>query len=505
MCAAGLCGTLAGVSTLFELLAEHTGMSPTDVEHLQRLVGEWQLLADLSFADLLLWVPVSEQEFLCVAQVRPTTGPTAYHDDYVGRRIRSAVAEPLAVAWTEHRIFRESDPDWDGGVPVRREVVPVCREDDERILALLARDTNLNSARSPSQLELVYLQSAGELLEMVFDGCFPPPGQAVEVHTGPRAGDGMIRLDEAGLVTFASPNAQSAYRRLGVTGNVTEAKLAPLTSSLVRDPFDGAEIAERIEQALAGEAPLRMELEARGATVLFRALPLRPRGTPLGALVLVRDVTEVRRRDRQLLSKDATIREIHHRVKNNLQTVAALLRLQARRVEVPAARTALEESVRRVSSIAMVHETLSLSLDERVNFDGIVDQLLGMLSDVTEAGSRVRLQRTGSFGVLSADVATPLVMVLTEVVQNAVEHAFADDLTGTVTVSAHRRTRWLEVVVADDGWGVPEGFTLESTDRLGLQIVKTLATSELRGTLQVRPREPRGTEAVLRVPLTRRR
>jgi len=191
-------------------------------------------------------------------------------------------------------------------------------------------------------------------------------------------------------------------------------------------------------------------------------------------------------------------------VKNNLQTVAALLRLQARRVEVPAARTALEESVRRVSSIAMVHETLSLSLDERVDFDGIVDRLLAMLSDVTEAGTRVRLRRLGSFGVLGADVATPLVMVLTEVVQNAVEHAFADGLTGTVTVAAHRRTRWLEVVVADDGRGLPPGFALDDTDRLGLQIVKTLATSELRGTLEVRPREPRGTQVALRVPLTRR-
>jgi two-component system, sensor histidine kinase PdtaS len=490
---------------MFELLAEHTAMPPADVEHLQRLVGEWQLLADLSFADLLLWVPAGEREYLCVAQVRPTTGPTAYHDDWVGRRVRGADAYPIAVAVEEHRIFRESDPEWDGGVPVRREVVPVRREGERRILALLGRDTNLNSARSPSQLELAYLQSAGDLLQMVFDGRFPAPGQAVEVHTGPRAGDGMIRLDESGVVVFASPNAQSAYRRLGMAGDLLEAKLAPLTASLVRDPFDGAEIADRIERALAGDAPLRMEVEARGATVLFRALPLRPGGAPLGALVLVRDVTEVRRRDRQLLSKDATIREIHHRVKNNLQTVAALLRLQARRVESPAARTALEESVRRVSSIAMVHETLSLSVDERVDFDGIVDRLLGMLGDVTEAGSRVRLTRGGSFGTLAADVATPLVMVLTEVVQNAVEHAFSDGLSGTVTVTAHRRTRSLEVTVADDGRGLPDDFSLEGTDRLGLQIVKTLATAELRGTLEVRPRSPRGTEAVLRVPLTRRR
>jgi two-component sensor histidine kinase len=493
------------VSTLFELLAEHTTLAPADVEHLQRLVGEWQLLADLSFADLLLWVPVGEREFLCVAQVRPTTGPTAYHDDHVGRRARGTEAYPIAVAWSEHRIFRESDPDWDGGVPVRREVIPVRREGEHRILALLGRDTNLNSARSPSQLELAYLQSAGDLLAMVFDGRFPAPGQAVEVHTGPRAGDGMIRLDETGVVAFASPNAQSAYRRLGVTGNVVDAKLAPLTASLVRDPFDGAEIADRIERALAGEAPLRMEVEARGAIVLFRALPLRPGGQPLGALVLVRDVTEVRRRDRQLLSKDATIREIHHRVKNNLQTVAALLRLQARRVEVPAARTALEESVRRVSSIAMVHETLSLSLDERVDFDGIVDRLLGMLGEVTEAGSRVRLRRTGSFGILVAEVATPLVMVLTELVQNAIGHAYPPGEPGEVLVGAERSARWLDVVISDDGRGLPRGFSLERTDGLGLQIVRTLVETELRGSLSLRSRERGGTEAVLRIPLSHRR
>jgi two-component sensor histidine kinase len=493
------------MSTLFELLAEHTAMSPEDVEHLQRLVGEWQLLSDLSFADLLLWVPVGERDFLCVAQVRPTTGPTAYQDDQVGRRAHGAGAYAMVVAATEGRIFRESDPEWDGPVPVRREAIPVRRTGTTSAMAVLGRDTNLANARSPSKLELVYLQSADDLCQMVAAGSFPAPGQTVEVHTGPRAGDGMIRLDGGGVVTYASPNALSAYRRLGVTGNVLDAELAPLTARLVRDPFDGAEIADRIGRALSGEAPLRMEVEARGATVLFRALPLRPRDTSLGALVLVRDVTEVRRRDRQLLSKDATIREIHHRVKNNLQTVAALLRLQARRVDTPDARTALEESVRRVSSIALVHETLSLSMDERVDFDGIVDRLLDMLGDVAGAGSRVKLQRGGSFGVLTATVATPLVMVLTEVVQNAVEHAFADGLSGSVTVNAERHTRSLNVSVLDDGRGVPPGFSLETSDRLGLEIVRTLVRSELRGTIDIRPSPPRGTNVLVRIPLTRRR
>ncbi len=154
----------------------------------------------------------------------------------------------------------------------------------------------------------------------------------------------------------------------------------------------------------------------------------------------MQDVTELRRRDRQIMSKDATIREIHHRVKNNLQTVAALLRLQARRVSVPEARTALEESMRRVASIALVHDTLSGSIDEEVDFDAIVDRLLGMLADVTGAGGRVALRRDGTFGEIPVEIATTMVLVITELVQNALEHAFAGDASGNVVGPSPSRT-----------------------------------------------------------------
>jgi two-component sensor histidine kinase len=219
----------------------------------------------------------------------------------------------------------------------------------------------------------------------------------------------------------------------------------------------------------------------------------------------MQDVTELRRRDRQIMSKDATIREIHHRVKNNLQTVAALLRLQARRVSVPGARTALEESMRRVQSIALVHETLSVSIDETVDFDEIVDRLLVMLSDVMGSGSRVRVGRTGSFGVIPAEAATALVLVLTELVQNAIEHAFPGDRGGQVAVVAARSRGQLTVEIIDDGVGLPDDFTAERSDRLGLQIVRTLVSAELNGTVEFRKHpETGGTCATITMPVGRR-
>jgi two-component sensor histidine kinase len=499
------------MSALTDTLAARTSLSDAQVDHIARLVGEWQLLSDLAFADLLLWVPValpaaeagSVPAFLCVAQCRPTTGPTAYQHDQVGVVLRGERLAALRVAYSEGRIVREVDPDWDGDLPIRREAIPVrC---DGEVIAILGRDANLASVRTPSQLELVYLQSAADLAGMVADGTFPASDSRQEEGSGPRVGDGLVRLEPDGTIIYASPNALSAFNRLGVNGNVLSEPIDALTGTVADDPFDAGDLAGAVAEAIDGGHPAGIEIEGGGAIILFRALPLRPRGETLGALLLMQDVTELRRRDRQILSKDATIREIHHRVKNNLQTVAALLRLQARRVSVPGARAALEESMRRVQSIALVHETLSVSIDESVDFDEIVDRLLVMLSDVMGSASRISVKRDGSFGEIPAEVATALVLVLTELVQNAIEHAFPDERAGTVSVRAQRQRAELTVTVLDDGVGLPADFTTDRSDRLGLQIVNTLVSAELNGSVAFRRSvEAAGTAAVVVMPVNRR-
>jgi len=491
------------MSTLSELLARHTRLPGAAVGHLQRIVAEWQLLADLAFADLLMWVPVQvaapSADFLCVAHVRPTTGPTVHPQDMVGTRATDPDRSRLRQALLGGSILREEQPCWLFGVPVRREMVPVRL--GAQSIAVLGREANLAVPRVPSPLEIAYLGVAADLCQMLADGTFPDADTTPDLHGGPRAGDGLLRVDVQGIVIYASPNALSAYHRMGHAAELRGERLAPLTRTLISDSFDGAEVAQRILGAIQGNPSSRIEAEAAGATMLFRALPLRPRAVPAGALVLVRDVTELRSRDRALLSKDATIREIHHRVKNNLQTVAALLRLQARRTANVEARQALQESVRRVASIAMVHETLSMSLDERVDIDEVADKVLAMVAEVSGQESRVIVRREGAFGTLAAELATPLVMVLTELVQNALEHAFEPGCCGEVVLRAERSAGSLEVTVSDDGRGLPPDFSLARAERLGLQIVRTLVGSELRGSLDLQRGQPRGTVAVLSLPL----
>ena len=383
---------LTCVPSLTELVRAHTDLDSEDLAWLQLLLADWQIIADLSFADLVLWLPDREDTgYWAVAQMRPTTGPTAYVDDLVGAFVPKG-RRPLIDSAHEHqRVAREGDPEWRDDIPVRVEAIPVRRGD--RILGIIARNTNLLGVRTPSRLELSYLQTATDLTQMIAGGHFPFPGQRSDHADSPRVGDGFVRIDATGRVTYASPNALSVYRRLGLTADLTGLNLADTTRELVppaRRPDE-----ETLSAVLGGTSPRDTETGNDQTMLILRAIPLRPTGEHLGALVLLRDVTELRRRDRELVTKDATIREIHHRVKNNLQTVAALLRLQARRIDSAEGREALEEAVRRVGSIAIVHETLSQAFDEFVDFDDVADRLRVMVAEVSSRGGGVHSRAAG--------------------------------------------------------------------------------------------------------------
>ena len=491
-------------------LASRAGIRGADLEWLHALISDWQLLADLSFADLVLWAPLpgeqdaenwpQEATWIALAQMRPTTAPTALPDDIVDTRRSSGDQPLLAAAFEERRVCREGDPEWTRGVPVRHETIPVTRGD--RVIAVIERSTNLSSARTPSRLDLAYLSAADDLTQMVAAGIFPAPGEEPALVRSPRVGDGMLRLSRSGKVTYASPNGLSAYRRLGLTADIVGKQLGPLTARLCageRAPRD-----DSLMVAASGKSHAETEVDANGSVVQLRTIPLVVDGERAGALILLRDVTELRHRERELLTKDATIREIHHRVKNNLQTVAALLRLQARRLQAPEARAALEEAVRRVGSIAMVHETLSHVPDETVDFDDIAGRVAMMAGEVSAPEVRVTPRLIGEFGLLPAMVATPLALVLTELLQNALQHGLShptETAVGSLEVVAVRGPGRLSVTVSDNGTGLPPDFDPEATTSLGLQIVRTLVLTELNGRLLIEPRAGGGTKVLVELPL----
>ena len=492
--------------SLSDLAAEAVDLTSDDEDWLHLLLADWQLLADLSFADLVLWLPVRQSGFVVAAQMRPTTGPTALHDDLVGTVVPRGRRVQVDTAFAESRFCRERDPDWPGNVPVREETFPVVRAG--KPIAVVSRHTNLAASRTPSRLELTYLRCADDLAVMVAEGRFPIPGQSHRVALAPRVGDGLIRLDATGRVSFASPNALSAYRRLGLAADLTGSFLGEVTVALTAADPSGEPVDEALDRVVSGAMAREAEVESGGAVVRLRVIPLVPGGERTGALVLCRDVTELRRRERELVGKEATIREIHHRVKNNLQTVAALLRLQSRRLGPvdASAKAALGEAERRIAAIALVHETLAgrtgAGAEDAVNFDEVADRLVGMVGEVglPALGGAASISRSGSFGSLPPAVATPLALVLAELVQNAVEHGRLDG--DEVRVMVQRPVGRLLLRVEDDGAGLPVGFDAERDAGLGLQIFRTLVAGELGGTLRLLPGRAGGTVAEVDLPVT---
>jgi two-component sensor histidine kinase len=490
------------VSTLSDLVTTHGSSTEADVEWLHLLVSDCQLLADLAFADIVLWVPTQEGTFVAVAHSRPSSSATLFYRDFVGQTIKPEWRKQVTDAFESAQIVDTAAPDWYEETPTRVRAVPVLRRlsvsertTTDRPIAVITRHTNLSEARTPSRQELTFNECANDLFAMISAGDFPDLGAPTGPRRGaPRASDGLIRLDVDGIVTFASPNGLSAFNRMGFAGELEGQSLAEVTTGLLAGRLI---VDESLPLVVTGRAPWRTDIEARGVTVSLRAIPLRTHGHRFGAIVMTRDVTELRHQERELITKDATIREIHHRVKNNLQTVASLLRIQARRTHSDEAREALTQAMRRVAAIAVVHDTLSEGLNQRVDFDTVFDRVLLLVAEVASAhNTTVHPKSTGSFGVLPSEYATPLALALTELVTNAVEHGLAGQ-EGEVEIVATRSEETLTVEVRDSGTGLPEG---KVGSGLGTQIVRTLIQGELGGTIDWHTMVGTGTVVTIEIP-----
>ncbi|MDA8038650.1 MAG: sensor histidine kinase [Actinomycetota bacterium] len=481
------------MTTPLDLAWQNAALDPGARRHLDRLMASWNLLADLCFSDILLYAPTDrlaaretgrgDTHLVVLGQVRPTTSQTLFDVDLVGQVVAVGesplVAEALrtgAIAVGEQR----SDA---GEGHLRLECIPVRYSG--QVLGVMCRVWSPSTARRRGSLEKTYLDLFERLSVMVTDGLFPFPDDDLPGEAAPRVGDGVFVVDEKGRITFASPNAVSALHRIGIMSAINGSTLSALglETTIIKESF-------------AKRLPVVEEIERRSdMTLMLRCIPLVDRGEVTGGAVLVRDVTDVRRRDRLLLTKDATIREVHHRVKNNLQTISSLLRLQARRIHHPAGRVALAEAERRIRAIALVHEILSRDAGDQVPFDEIVHALVRTAQESNVGAQPIAVRVDGHLGDIPADMATPLSVVIAELLQNAVEHAFPDPDTSAgsgalrdtprIDVVFRHDPESYDVVVHDNGVGLPEGFDIERNRSLGLSIVRDLVRSQLEGTISM--------------------
>lgn len=495
------------VSTLSDQLTKLNQLSEKDIEWVHRVHGDGQLLADLASADIVIWGESPDGSFRAVGHVRPSGAATLFYRDIVGEKVRPQWQSQVREAFRTGNIVDSSSPEWFEETPTRVKAVPIVRRDSDgtAVIGVITRHTNLSEVRAPSRQQRTFDECANAVFGMISTGDYPDMTAPMGPRRGaPRAADGMIRLDVDGVVTFASPNGLSAFNRIGFVDELEGETLSDVARQIMPPARDASADEASLPVLLTGRTPWRSDIQARGVTVALRIIPLRDRGERIGAIVLCRDVSELRNQEQEILTKDATIREIHHRVKNNLQTVASLLRIQARRTASDEAKESLLQAMQRVSAIAVVHDTLSEGLSQKVDFDEVFSRVLRLVAEVAAAQNTIaHTRKTGSFGTLSSEYANPLALVLTEVVTNSVEHGLAGR-EGHVEITADRDEDELRVRVRDTGSGLPEGRVGHG---LGTQIVRTLVQGELSGTIEWRTISGSdsdfegGTEVAIDIPL----
>jgi two-component sensor histidine kinase len=448
--------------------------------HLSNVAANLQLVADLGYGDVALAAREADGTLHVVADARPMTAVAAIAFSRVGRALSAhdeqeayrAVAEGAAISGERRRTTR--------GIQYLTSAHPI----GDPVVGVLVRDVSQQVAHAPGMMERQFMALAEDLIEVIRRAPLIDARRGGPFATTRRAGDGVMRVDENGRIAYASPNGVTIMRLAGVDGALagTEALRLP-----------GATTA--LAPVLGGRGALESEVSVAGRVLLYRVISLEK-----GAAVLVEDTTEARQREAEIKVKEATIREVHHRVKNNLQTISSLLRIQARRSGSAEASRALAEAVERVGSMAVVHEMLSASTEETVDFVEAARTVVDMVRQgLAGQSASTSVTVEGSTGEVPAAVATSLALVIAELVHNAIEHGLSPKGSGHVTVSARRVPDELRLTVRDDGVGLPEGFELTGSSHLGLEIVRTLVEDDLRGTLALRGGA--GTTVVITIPI----
>lgn len=455
--------------------------------------------ADLSRSDLLLVRPLNAHQVSVLAQARPRSISSLHNEDLAGGILTGDDASLMLEAWRRrHTMHRQTE--LPSGAPVMHDVRPVW-DADRNLLGLLSIETSLiqlerHRHRHPSFRRAVEWLKGMCVRGEIADAAGLSPFEEM---------DGVLLADSQLRIAYLSGIANNLYRRLGLMEDLRRRKLSQLHTA-------DAELALIAMQA---RRPVEHESNEDGRVWIRKVLPVWAPPTATGwvehhlmnggwqrtfidrvsagevgaVLIMVHDATEERRKKAELEVKSTMIQEVHHRVKNNLQTIAAVLRMQSRRATETETRQAIKEAISRILSVAVIHEFLSLDESQSINVRDVCQRIVSQTRQVMMPGQQIEMSIEGPAIYLPSQQATACALVINELVQNALEHGFETQHEGQIRLVLTDGGDSVQLEVHDDGDPLPEAFTLGSSTSLGLQIVQSLVQSDLRGEVRLENRD----------------
>ena len=465
---------------------------------LDKVIISLPIMADLSRSDLLLYRALDADRAVVIAHARPHSVSSVHAQNQTGQctsRREFPLLTRVLAGQRESGATTQGQP----GESVQKEIWSVRGASGTTVIAAMCVETTIVEVARHHKRSPVFRTALRDLQHMLVRGEI----RGAESLSSFGEHDGILFVDARRQIRYVSGVAENLYRKLGHA------------ESLLRHTITGLGTNESsFFAAIEGGRCVESETHEGQLIWIRKAIPVRetqPR-LPLasadsspwkGILLTVSDVTDSRRREQELLVKAAMIQEIHHRVKNNLQTIASLLRMQSRRVQDPTAHTLIDEAVNRILSVAVVHEFLSHDEGSVISIREVAQRIVNhTVQGIIDPDKGIHLALRGGGFSLVAQQATACALVINELVQNAVEHGFADRSGGTIIVNLIEEEGNAVIEIADDGEGLPPDFDLDRSSSLGLRIVQTLVREDLKGTFELTDSaaNSRGVRAMVRFP-----
>lgn len=310
------------------------------------------------------------------------------------------------------------------------------------------------------------------------------------------AGNGILIADKNNRIVYTNASAIRIYKSFGHTNLIG------------RNVFEHQRFVQIKQETVVRSRPYEKEMEIGDLILKRRDIKIEETGSQICRIVILADITEMRKKDREIKIKSAVIQEIHHRVKNNLQTIASLLRMQARRSKSPEVKEALKESVNRILSISIVHEFLSQQDNESIDVVKVAKSIIdSVCQSMLARDFALSTEFDGPEIIIPSKNASKLSLVINELILNAIEHGFENRNEGVISVETGETDSAYQISVCDDGNGLPEDFDLEAVrSSLGLYIVNTIVAEEMGGTFELLDEQnlvegsKKGTRARITIP-----
>jgi len=283
--------------------------------------------------------------------------------------------------------------------------------------------------------------------------------------------DAIIIFDENGVVRFVNPVAEKLYEKLGY-----------------RDKLIGMDFENiSLDNKLLHEISCNSEFDTSEVNIGNLTLQVKyiyQSSKVLNLVMLIKDITDMKQKEKELILKSVAIKEIHHRVKNNLQTIASLLRLQSRRIDNMEIKNALDESMNRILSIAATHEILAQEGIDEVDIKEVIQQIKVSISRCFNISSdKINITVEGDGFKIDSDKSTSIALIVNELLQNSLQYAFEGRSYGDINIKIQRGKVYSSISVVDDGMGFDTD--LISNKSLGLNIVKSLVKDKLHGNFNI--------------------